>query len=392
MTLEHLARRYREALPNPSKVDAQARARFLASADAEPRRWTRWPVVAMAALVVAGVITGVVLQPEQLQFRLGEGQFQSAAGVTLSASALMPVSFSDGSTFALEQGALAHLDSLDPRRPVLTLEGGAAQVAVKHHDGRVWLVRAGQWTVEVVGTRFRTAWTPSTQGLDLSMQEGLVRVSGRDGQAWLLSGGHRLIATGDLVVVDPVEASPVVEPVEAPRVVEPVETPRVAPDAGVVGLGRVVDWRALARAGRFAEANRVATGLGLERLRTTAAAPVLLELGDVQRLSDDTTGADATYTRLRSRFPRTRQASEAAFHLGRMAFDATRWAAAEAWSSTAYDEDVTGPFALEALGLALDSAVRAGQPAAAKLHAQRYLARTPDGPRAALARRILGAP
>src|SRR5262249_29471585 len=87
----------------------------------------------------------------------------------------------------------------------------------------------------------------------------------------------------------------------------------------------------------------------------------------------------------RDRFARTPQAAIAAFELGRSAPPAE----AATWFEAYLAEEPRGSLAREAWGRLVEANALAGKDAAARSAAQEYLARYPDGPSAALARRVL---
>jgi len=93
---------------------------------------------------------------------------------------------------------------------------------------------------------------------------------------------------------------------------------------------------------------------------------------------------------LRTRFPKSRAASMAAYTLGASAFDQRQaFADAANWFETYLREQPRGALAREALGRLMEARERAGQIEAARSAAQRYLDAYPTGPHEQLARRLL---
>lgn len=120
----------------------------------------------------------------------------------------------------------------------------------------------------------------------------------------------------------------------------------------------------------------------------------LLKEADDARYAGRFDEARTKLEEVRRRFPGTGAAAKASFELGRIAFDVDKnFAAAGDRFDTYLRERPSGSLAREALGRALEARSRAGDPRSAGL-AARYLAAYPDGPHAALARRLAreGAP
>ena len=117
----------------------------------------------------------------------------------------------------------------------------------------------------------------------------------------------------------------------------------------------------------------------------------LVRLADAARYASDVDAATLVLQSIRSRFPGTTAAAEAAFNYGRLVSDVRGNAlAAAAWFETYLAEAADGPFAREASGRLVEAYDRLGNAAAAQRAARRYLERFPDGPHAALARRLTG--
>lgn len=95
------------------------------------------------------------------------------------------------------------------------------------------------------------------------------------------------------------------------------------------------------------------------------------------------------YSVVRSRFAGTDGAANAAFMIARMEFHAGAPQAAATWLETYLRERPDGRFAREAAGRLIEAHVRAEDTPSAKAAAERYLARYPKGPHAALARSTL---
>ena len=141
----------------------------------------------------------------------------------------------------------------------------------------------------------------------------------------------------------------------------------------------------------YAKAIAIAESGGFTAACDQGKASDVLALGDAARFTGHTDEATAAYEAVRRRAPGQPAAAEAAFDLGKLAFDhAHDYAKAVAWFSTYQSESPDGPLALDAAGRLIEAKQKAGDKAGAKEAASKYLARWPDGPRAALARSLLG--
>jgi TolA-binding protein len=116
----------------------------------------------------------------------------------------------------------------------------------------------------------------------------------------------------------------------------------------------------------------------------------VIALGDTARFAGEPWRAKRAYEAVRSRFPKTRDASLAAFSLGRMASQANADPEAATWFETYLHEQPNDPLAREALGRLIETRDRQGEAIAAKTLAQEYLTKYPDGPHAKFARKLTG--
>ena len=102
----------------------------------------------------------------------------------------------------------------------------------------------------------------------------------------------------------------------------------------------------------------------------------------------DAAHAESAYQAARRRFP---SADQPVFFLGRLAFDGRRdYAAAARWFDIYMKRFPSGPVAMEAAGLLLDSRLKAGDNVGARDAAASYLRLFPHGPHASKARATAG--
>ena len=126
----------------------------------------------------------------------------------------------------------------------------------------------------------------------------------------------------------------------------------------------------------------------VEQALWQADATQLIDLGAEARELGDTR-AGSIYTVVRSRFPGTEAAADAAFLLGRMQFHSGAYRTSATWFETYLRERPDGRLAREAAGRLVESYHRSGDRDEAREAAEQYLRRYPDGPHAALARSVL---
>lgn len=399
-----IAAEEREALP---KLDIeQLRRAFLKHAARRSRRRVLFWLAPAALLLGIFVYLPLPGDSAELAFEV-EGE-HGQVGELLAApkTRALLLHFSDASVVSLSKASEARVLALDANGAKLELERGHAEVSVVHASETHWQIESGPFRTEVVGTRFAVEWDPGRGRFALELFEGSVRVHGpglqRDcvvsqGNSLRASlaagtfegacnlGGRRLEAQSSPASKAPSAAAPSAGPPSAgPPSATVVDAPVEPPGDR---------WQALAAAGRHRAAWDEVLSHGLENVRARASARDLLMLADLARFTGHADTAVSLLVGLRSRFPASSEARQAAFLLGRVAADQQRApGTAASWFSTYLSESPGGAFAPEALGRLFDSQRRAGDELAARQSARAYLDRYPAGAYAALARRVLGAP
>jgi len=333
------------------------------------------------------------------------------------------IRFSDGSVATLAPAAAVRIVGLSPDGARLSLEKGQAGLDIRRRPGTRWTVDVGPYAVSVKGTRFSVSWEPGTQIFTFELHEGQVVVSGPlipDGRrlstgeaitAWVAEGRLEIGAKPRPVAVaapimeatpstpDPVAGlSEVVPPSAACPVPArvPSSRPAAPPFATAEATGTPTgahadDWRPLARAGSYTGALAAVDRQGIENVLTGSTADELMLLGDAARLAQRHDVSERCYGAVRSRYPGSPRAVEAAFALGRLAFDQERsYAKAAVWLARYLDEGGASTLlAREALGRLIEARDRSGDAVGARDAAHLYLARHPGGPHAGYARRLL---
>lgn len=407
---------------------------------------------ALGFALASGALAVILLvwpgESEVIGYRAGEQSVSSRVDEWIAApnNQTLPIVFSDGSTVKLSPGSRARVRRLSAVGASVELEHGEATVHVHHGSETRWALEAGPFVVHVIGTRFRVQWEPSEEVFALEVFEGAVRLSGPRGTRHVSrSDGEVRAKLRPPVQVEP---EPIIEPSPAPS--PAVRTPRPAvatsSDDGVEQIQRpsselrppssrpppaplelnlppkipevVSDetpaseapalaesdpppiqmeesapvsepaWKELAENSEYEEVLSSLSAEQFEEAVWQGDASDLVNLAAAARRTRDAR-AGYIYNVVRSRFSGTDSAANAAFMLGRMQFHAGAPGVAATWLETYLRERPNGRFAREAAGRLIEAYLRADDTSRATAAAQRYLARHPRGPHAALARSVL---
>lgn len=390
--LEQLGREVADELdraPEPIDERARARAGFLA-ATGTPKAAPRWRGrMTIVAGAVAAAAAGAFWFREAPRARITTfdvGASTVQAGVVgrwMEASdAELPLRFSDGSTVLLTQGARGRVDGTTENGATLSLDRGRAVVSVRHQPATKWSVVAGPFQIAVTGTRFNVEWDPRVEMFTLVMEDGSVMVSGPPPyEAVPLVAGQTFRAS----LAKPSASPPASDSATAPPPPQPPEIGgRATSDAPATSARPSAEepgWRELAQRGEYARAIQAVERDGTPAVLASASASDLLLLGDAARFVGKTTLAREAYAIVRSRFPGSAAAAQAAFMLGRLGGDLV-------WYQRYLAEAPDGPLAREALGRMLELQ-QTTAPSDALRTAKRYLSSFPSGPHAALAKSIV---
>jgi tetratricopeptide (TPR) repeat protein len=166
------------------------------------------------------------------------------------------------------------------------------------------------------------------------------------------------------------------------------DEPETVEKTNATNLADFAQVKALEKTGKYAEALKFAERLGIEHLLKTGNADALFCLSRLGRYQRDARLAREALVKIRDRFVKTKEASNAAFLLGRQAAPAE----ATRWFSTYLIEQPQGAFAREAAGRLMESFQRSGQFTEAQSAARRYLSEYPSGPHAGFAKSLLANP
>lgn len=416
--------------------DSQARERLLTAmamreAFAAPQR-RRSGALAVAFALAAAIVAAIVFlrDPGQLRWSVEGRVVAGDSGFVAPArGGSASLRFSDGSTLALAEGARARVAEVGRNGARVVLEEGRLHVEIVHAPGTAWSIEAGPYTIAVTGTAFDVVWAAAAQALEVRMIEGEVIVRGREAPSGIaLRAGQRLTAradgselriegpetTGDQASANPMPSAPPVRGKAAPSVIAspgaapatnrplpdlaaPVDpaSPSAAPSAPAAPSASsdiASPPPSLAKrvaAGDYAGAIADAEARGIDTVLAAASLADLVALADAARYVGRLDLAQRALGAQRARFAGSREATAAAFLLGRIAEDAQGRAAA---AILLYDQYLAeapgGPFAAEALGRKMVAIRRSQGIEAARAAAEEYLRRYPAGAYAPAAKEI----
>jgi len=395
----------------PEGTLAEARRRLLAPAVVGGRKRPAARYLLAAAVVTGLVVTLFVLSNRGpvTSFEVGVPPVAGVVGDWVAADeATVPMRFSDGSAFELRPGSRVRVAEMTGHGAALVIERGTVGAKIVHtsEDTR-WSLRAGHFTVLVLGTAFDAQWVPGTETLQVVVSEGTVVVSGP-----LLPPDRKIFAGERLIVslrdqrMDLTTAAALASTPAPPQPHQPAAASAASalaeadepPEAGAGGsaatgsgggaaaVAKRPAWRALGAKGKYKQAMADIERRGFDVELGRSSADGLRALADVARFAGQPGRAQQALLSLRKRYGAS---GYTAFQLGRLAADQLGSPAeAVQWFETYLQEAPGGPLAEQALGRILDIQ-RHGSPKAAKQAAKRYLARYPNGAYAALARSVL---
>jgi hypothetical protein len=387
----------------------QAVARRTLRADRRPMFW---------ALGLGAAAAGIVLfaiehksHDAALTFNVVNGSVSDGGYVRAAAGGGTEVRFSDGSNLALDPGTSTRVTDVDAHGGRVLLESGRAHVRVTHRPAAKWVVDAGPYSVQVVGTEFDVRWSGSEEVLDVHLHRGAVIVRGPLASGGLaMEAGQRLVANvkdGEIFLdaspagaADPAAAL-LAEPGDAPQPTKQLPAPAHHASRSRAGVlhgapaaplaADEASWSKLIAQGDFRGVLADAERRGLERTLASGSPADLTALADAARYLRRGDLARRTYLAERERFPRS-AGREAAFFLGGLSEDesgVTATKAALEWYERYLTESPRGTYAPQALGRQMVLVHKLRGVASARPLASEYLSRFPDGPYAAPARKLL---
>ena len=357
---------------------------------------------AFAAFSFAAALSIFLMMPSSasLQFQVNGAQSSVDQWITSTDEQGSPLTFTDGSTILLQQGAQARVTQLSKNGAHLELSDGRAVVSVIHQDSTDFQLKVGPYLVEVTGTRFITGWQQESQKFFLEMLDGSVRVSGPQlpGRVGFITGqkievsaladstapANAVSAAAEAATHADTQAVDAEISVTASKNTANLSSKTTTTEDGPHNGTTISSWQDLAKLGEHASAISTAEQLGIEKLLNTASASDLFLLADSATYSGRSVFARQILGKIRERWSGSNHASQAAFALGRLSDKS----AGIRWFEIYLNESPSGPLAREALGRVLEAEAESGNMARATAVAKRYLARFPNGPHAKLATKI----
>jgi hypothetical protein len=289
------------------------------------------------------------------------------------------VLFTDGSRVALRQDARLTVLALTPRGAEVRLLDGVVEVDVRHLPAAAWTFEAGPYAVRVEGTSFELGWDAGNRRLSLRMHTGRVALGQpAGGRPWrsVVGGESVELAEGSnsagLAATEgrPSGVGPE-SPPEAPlvgarppvAVASSMVESRVrtgdrsrsrsggAEHMSVGSALRHAEWASLLSKGAFEAIVAEATQAGIDVCLGAEGEQNLAALADAARYTHRAELARQTLLAMRTRFPASSRARDAAFFLARI--DETARPASEGaldWYARYLEESPRGSYAEEALG------------------------------------------
>lgn len=294
----------------------------------------------------------------------------------------------------------------------LALQRGRLDADVQREPGTEWVVAAGPYRVQVIGTRFSVDWRPDAGAFTVEVSRGEVLVLGaglpvdgvavkagarweRSGSVTPPTGAESPTAEARLAGPAPADDEPGVDdgssgerPAPAVRAFQE----RAARSKGISSSPPAPPaWRRLSAEGRYVEALATVSPAEFEEVLTHASTEELLELGNTARFAGRPDRARRAYTSLRTRYPQAAEARLAAFAMARLAADVDREPQrAIHWLRVFLGESPSGELAASARARLMDTLASQGRQGEAAEVARDYLRHHPAGPHAGIARALLG--
>ena len=433
--LDRIGDEVRRRAPNGSDDlrRASQRERLVVSAGNLRRRRSVTRRVALgggAALTAAAalvIVWQVGEEPETFRCHSADGAAVSAhSWIDVGPDQPESLRFSDESQVELRAASRARLTRIDQSAVTVALETGDLHASIVSAPDRHWNFVAGPYRVMVTGTVLGVEWKPETRQLVVQVERGMVEVTGGALQQRTVEvvGGERLVVSNDgddeaavrlqrveAVQLDDISPGAPVHPVPtdpipfheseattATEMGDDVEADSIESFDDEPSLARSPRRRAVRRlhhhlrARQRREAVDAAQSIGVTAAAESLSASRIAQLAEYLRLEGQPDEAERILRRLRARYPADPEARRAAFVLGRLALDHTKYDRARHWFQTVLREAPRSSFAEEAFGRLIDTEVRAGHAAAARSAAEQYLSRYPQGSYRRVAEQLIGQP
>lgn len=342
------------------------------------RRAPRLALAAAAALILVGVIVGVVVSveftsdsaPEPLFLALSE--WTPVIAVPSKASTEKRVTLSDGSRLTLAPGASLEIKESSDHRLEMALQKGWVRFNVTPGQGRTWVVEAGLGRVVVLGTQFTVSRTPRT--VKVAVHRGTVALqdarTGRD-IATLTKGESRELRAPE---ADAALASKTQSPQAEQTTPPPDETPS-EPDQPP----KRTNAKGLPGASKPAMPKTPMSDLA--GLGSSAPVNDLLRAADDARKQHQPREAAALLGRIIKEFPGDPAVGLVALSLGRIRLESLRQPgpAARAFKRAALSKGLPAPLREQAHARCVEALKKAGELASARSMRDSYKKQYPNG-------------
>jgi hypothetical protein len=375
------------------------------------------PIFIAAGIAALVLISFVIAwskfaSPHDITFTIGEGSEGGVLNQWIEApdNATSSVRFEGGTRVSLLPKAEASVEAADSEQVRIHLSVGKINADVKRNGRTKWLIVAGPYTVEVIGTKFSVAWEPTAAHFNVVVERGVVLINGKniERSGVYLAQGYCLSANRNKVSVEPV-ASNLQDPRDpanlsnANQAAEDFINVDSDTDSNKGASTNVhrrenaehlvseeTSWISLYEHKQYRRAVDVAKKIGLSKLSLGLNDTRLWQLIDAARSAGETDLSVSLLTTFRERFSESKQAGIAAFLLGKILYDEKQQKAeASVWFERYLRESPDGLLAEEALGRLVTANRDMGRKETAKRYATEYLKKYPSGSFATISQRAV---
>lgn len=329
------------------------------------------------------------------------------------------ISFSDGSQVLLTAGTRGWVSELTTRGAKILMDSGKLHADFMNHKHGQWSIGAGPFTVLVTGTSFDLKWSSQDQILDVRMHRGSVIVEGpitnrriplHQGQRLVFHGQKGQLLLSDDPYADEVPSDPsqtvdsatndnghtphstvIPSPAIPPLVKSPFPPSNPRPEQNKKDLPRTKQqpsWSRKVAAGDFLSVLNEAHQRGLDTVMAQGSLDEVAALADAARYTRKQDIARRSLEALIARFTHTSDGKNAVFFLGGLADSEADWNQALLWYDRYLSESPEGSYVEQAIGRKMILQDTHKLPIA-RVTAQLYLERYPNGSYANPARKIL---
>lgn len=355
----------------------------------------RYFIPAIASVFVFIILGYVYIQhikSHTLNFQIGNNNdVKIGSLIEPGVQSELPIKFEDGSTITIFSGSIGQVIESTEKKVKFRLHNGSISAHIKHRKDSKWYIEAGDYQVTVIGTKFNISWTEQSRHFDLTVEEGIVRVT-----------GPNLGKNGMLVTHNNSFHGPETKNEEADNNKQIAYN--IQKDTGHneiiphLNKGNITgeDINNNLTIGKLLEQKRYADTV--EAIEKQGFYNVLAELNEDEtwqltyayRFVKNGNRAQEVLMHFRERFARSYQSKIAAFLIARISIELNHNTdKAVEWFQIYLDEDPDGPLAEEAIGRIMNIYKESGDRNRAANMAKIYIQKYPDGIFSSLARSIV---